>query len=218
VEPERFIPLAEMTGLILPLGEMALRRACMQASRWAHELGLPLRLGVNLSPRQFQDGRLYDLVEGILGETGLPPHLLSLEITESEVMRDFDHAIELLGRLKTLGVHLAVDDFGTGYSSLSYLKHFPIDLLKIDRSFVADVPEHSDDVAIVAAIIAMARSLGLRTMAEGIENRKQENLLRCLGCDEFQGFLYSRPVPADTLVADAAQMDFPAGSGSCLAG
>jgi diguanylate cyclase (GGDEF)-like protein/PAS domain S-box-containing protein len=163
--PDLFIPLAEQTGLINPLGEWVLHTACAQASDWQRAGQPPLRIAVNLSPRQFQRTDLYRKVDRILKETGLPAECLSLEVTESVVMQDVDHAIETLARLKDLGVHLAIDDFGTGYSSLSYLKRFPIDLLKIDRSFIMDIPSIPDDIAIVSADIAMAHQLNIKVQA-----------------------------------------------------
>jgi len=195
VEPGRFIAMAEETRLIQPLGEMILRMACRQASRWWRETGCKLRVVVNLSPLQFQVADLVDRIRQILLESGLPPRGLGLEITETEVMRDFDHGISCLTRLRELGVYLAIDDFGTGYSSLSYLKHFPIDLLKVDRSFVTGLPDDYDDAAIVSAIVALARSLGLRVMAEGVETAAQEEFLRNLGCSAFQGYRFGRPLP-----------------------
>ncbi|HKI51424.1 MAG TPA: EAL domain-containing protein [Geothermobacteraceae bacterium] len=197
VEPDRFIPLAEQTQLIRPLGEMVLLQACQQARRWQDDDLGRLRVAVNLSPMQFQDQDLVTKVRRILDQTGLEPWRLGLEITETEVMRDFDHAIHCLTRFREVGLHLAVDDFGTGYSSLSYLKHFPIDLLKIDRSFISGLPECRDDAAIVTAIIAMGFGLGLKVMAEGVETADQERFLTELGCVAFQGYYFGRPLTAD---------------------
>ncbi len=192
--PDRFIQLAEQTGLILPIGEWVLRTACLQARQW-QVAGLEgVRMAVNISPRQFQHPNLFRIVEGVLAETGLSPHLLSLEVTESLVMQDVDRAIETLLLLKHLGVHLAIDDFGTGYSSLSYLRRFPIDLLKIDRSFIMEIPEIADDMAIVAAVIAMARNLSLKVLAEGVQTPAQQLFLQAQGCDELQGYLFSPPL------------------------
>jgi diguanylate cyclase (GGDEF)-like protein len=199
IPPSDFIPLAEETGLILPLGERILRSACAQTRQW-HEQGLPrIRVSVNVSPRQFQRQNPVHLVERVLADTKLDPDRLELEITESAVMKDADAALETLRGLKSLGAGLAIDDFGTGYSSLSYLRSFPIDALKVDRSFVREVPARTDDAAIVTAIIAMARSLKLRVIAEGVESHVQQDWLRSHGCDEIQGYLISRPLPAEQI-------------------
>lgn len=197
VMPDRFIPLAEHTGLINPIGEWVLRNACAQARAWQLAGQPPLRVAVNISPRQFQRSDLCRTIEQILRETGLDPCWLSLEVTESVVMQDVDHAIETLVRLKDLGVHLAIDDFGTGYSSLSYLKRFPIDLLKIDRSFIMDIPKIPDDIAIVSAVIAMAHQLNIKVLAEGVQSTAQLDFLRAHHCDELQGYLFARPLAAD---------------------
>jgi diguanylate cyclase (GGDEF)-like protein/PAS domain S-box-containing protein len=194
--PAHFIDLAEETGLIVPLGEWVLRTACAQGRAW-RESGLsPLRIGVNLSPRQFQQADLYGTIHEILMETGLKPRHLSLEITEGVVMKDVDHAIQTLARLKQLGVHLSIDDFGTGYSSLSYLKNLPIDMLKIDRSFVMDIPSMPDDMAIVTAVITLAHNLNLKVLAEGVQNDAQKTFLQANRCDELQGYLFGHPVEA----------------------
>jgi len=197
VEPDRFIPLAEQTRLIQPLGEMVLQQACEQARHWQDENLGKLRIAINLSPMQFQDQDLVAKVRRALERTGLEPGRLGLEITESEIMRDFDHAIHCLTRFRELGLHLAVDDFGTGYSSLSYLKHFPIDLLKIDRTFISGLPECSDDTAIVTAIVAMGLGLGLKVMAEGVETAAQKHFLAELGCVAFQGYYFGHPLTAE---------------------
>ena len=196
VPPDRFIPLAEETGLIVPIGEWVLRTACVQNRLW-HEQGRGrLVVSVNLSPRQFRQRNLVELVQRILQETGLPPEYLELEITESMMMHQAEEAIAVLTQLHDLGVRLAVDDFGTGYSSLAYLKRFPVDQLKIDRSFVRDLITDQDDKSIVAAIIAMARSLDLRVVAEGVETKQHLDVLRTLACDEYQGYYFSKPIPA----------------------
>ncbi|MBF0622113.1 MAG: EAL domain-containing protein [Magnetococcales bacterium] len=199
VSPGEFIPVAEETGLILPLGEWILRTVCVQWVAW-HEQGLnPPRLAVNLSARQFQTGGdLLTTIKKILQETGMPPAWLELELTESMVMGSADEALETMNSLRELGTHLAMDDFGTGYSSLSVLKKFPIQTLKIDRSFIRDVEHDNDDRAIVSAIISMARSLKLQVVAEGVEEMEQVDILREFGCDQIQGFLYSRPVDTNT--------------------
>jgi diguanylate cyclase (GGDEF)-like protein/PAS domain S-box-containing protein len=197
VMPDRFIPLAEQTGLIIQLGEWVLRSCCLQAREWQQAGQAPLRMAVNISPRQFQRPDLCREIDAILKETGLDPECLGIEVTESVIMQDVDHAIETLVRLKDLGVHLAIDDFGTGYSSLSYLKRFPIDLLKIDRSFIMDIPAIPDDIAIVSAVIAMAHQLNIKVLAEGVQSIEQRDFLLSHRCDELQGYLFARPLPAD---------------------
>lgn len=197
VSPDRFIGVAEDTGLIVPLGAWVLEEACRRARQW-QDAGLPsLRMSVNLSARQFIEPGLADTVERVLAATRLDPACLELEITESAVMHDTQKAIETLRALKKLGVTLAVDDFGTGYSSLSYLKLFPIDVLKIDRSFVNDITTDPDDAAIVRAIVTLAHSLGLMAVAEGAEEAAQVAFLSHVGCDELQGYYFSRPLPED---------------------
>jgi diguanylate cyclase (GGDEF)-like protein len=189
--PGRFIGIAEETGLIVPIGEWVLKTACTQQRRWT-ELGLPpMRIAVNLSPRQFVHRHLVHDITRALSETGCGPSLLELEITESTVMHDAPRAVALLTELKAMGIRIAIDDFGTGYSSLAYLKRFPIDSLKIDRSFVADVPGDAGDTAITQAIIAMSHSLGLRVIGEGVETIEQLEFLREHGCDEVQGYYFS---------------------------
>lgn len=199
VSPAKFIPLAEETGLIIPIGEWVLRTACTQAKAWK-EAGLPsVRMAVNLSTRQFMQPGLADLIAGILQETGLEPDHLELEITESLLMEDVDKAVNILHILKGQGVCLAIDDFGTGYSSLNYLKRFPIDRLKIDKSFVQDITSSPDDAAITLAVIAMARSLKLEVIAEGVETEAQLAFLRARHCHEAQGYYFSPPLPAEKL-------------------
>jgi diguanylate cyclase (GGDEF)-like protein len=197
VQPNDFIPLAEETGLILPIGERVLRAACAQVREW-QEAGFPsIRVSVNMSPRQFQHQNPVALVSKVLRETGLAPSHLELEITESTLMKDADAALVTLRALKETGVHLAIDDFGTGYSSLSYLRFFPIDALKVDRSFVRELTTRDDDAAIVSAIIAMAHSLKLKVIAEGVEHARHLEWLHAARCDEVQGYHFSRPVPAE---------------------
>jgi diguanylate cyclase (GGDEF)-like protein/PAS domain S-box-containing protein len=197
IPPAQFIPLAEETGLIVPIGEWVLKTACLQNKAWQDQ-GLPwLRMAVNLSPRQFAHESLLHDVARVLNETGLDPAWLEFEITESMVMRDPEHAVTLLRGLKAMGIHLSIDDFGTGYSSLSYLKRFPLDSVKIDRSFIRDVPGDGDDAAITQAIIAMAHSLRLGVIAEGVETEEQLHFLRVNGCDEMQGYHFSGPLPED---------------------
>ncbi|HIJ82608.1 MAG: diguanylate cyclase/phosphodiesterase with PAS/PAC sensor(s) [Magnetococcales bacterium] len=197
VSPGEFIPVAEETGLILPLGEWILRTACQQNRIWRDAGFDRLRMAVNLSVRQFRQRDLFDRVRLILQETGLPPPLLELEITESMVMDNVESVIVTLTRLRSLGLFIAVDDFGTGYSSLSYLKRFPIHTLKIDQSFVRDLTLDSDDAAIINAIIAMAKSLKLNVVAEGVETEEQLNFLRLEGCDEMQGYFFGKPMSAE---------------------
>jgi diguanylate cyclase (GGDEF)-like protein/PAS domain S-box-containing protein len=200
VSPAEFVGCAEESGLIVPIGDWVLRTACTEVQRW-HAAGFTkLGLAVNLSPRQFRQPRLVDAVERALTDTGFDAGLLELEITESVLLGDDPEVSRVLRSLKERGVSIAVDDFGTGYSSLSYLKRFPVDILKIDRSFVRAVPTDLDDVAIVRAIVAMARSLRLRTVAEGVELEDQVRFLRSEGCQEVQGFLYSPALPPTELV------------------
>ncbi|MBC7996175.1 MAG: EAL domain-containing protein [Rhizobacter sp.] len=195
VAPGEFIPVAEETGLIVPLGEWVLREACRQAQAW-QALQPGLRIAVNLSARQFRQKNLVSMIEQALGDTGLAPHLLELELTEGMLMHHADETVRTLSQLDEMGVRLAIDDFGTGYSSLSYLKRFPIHTLKIDRSFMQDLSSGSDDAAIVTAIIALARSLNLQVTAEGVETDAQVVALRKLSCDLAQGFHFARPMPA----------------------
>ncbi|MEA3546904.1 MAG: EAL domain-containing protein [Thermodesulfobacteriota bacterium] len=196
VSPAEFIPLAERTGLILPLGRWVLQTAALQTKKW-WDAGYRLRVAVNLSPRQFQEENLLEMIHAVLAETGLPPAGLELEITESVVMENEEMSLELMAKMSAMGLHLALDDFGTGYSSLRYLKQFPINTLKIDKSFVDNVPGDDENVAITSAIISMARSLKMQVVAEGVETEEQLHFLRQLVCDEMQGYLFSPPVPAD---------------------
>jgi diguanylate cyclase (GGDEF)-like protein len=198
VQPNDFIPLAEETGLILPIGERVLRAACAQVREWQTAGLPPIRVSVNVSARQFQHQNPAALVSKVLQETGLAPAHLELEITESTLMKDADGALATLRALKETGVHLAIDDFGTGYSSLSYLRSFPIDALKVDRSFVRDLTTRSDDAAIVSAIIAMAHSLKLKVIAEGVEHERHLEWLHAAKCDEVQGYHFSKPVPPES--------------------
>ena len=197
IAPTRFIGLAEEMGLIVPIGAWVLRTACLQTMAW-HKAGFgALRVAVNLSPRQFAQQSLVQSIADVLRETGMIPSLLELELTEGTVMHDVDHAIDVLRNLKSLGVHISIDDFGTGYSSLSYLRRFPIDVLKIDQSFVRELSIDADDAAIVRAIITLAHSLRLEVIAEGVENAAQLDFLRAEGCDLMQGYFYSRPLATE---------------------
>ncbi len=200
IPPNEFIPLAEDTGLIKPISEWVLMSACTQCQEW-HSGGMSeLRLAVNLSAKNLYDPKLPDLIQGILSHTGMQASLLQLEITENAIMQNADHTISILKELRAMGIGLAIDDFGTGYSSLSYLKRFPIDILKIDRSFVKEIPENTDDTAITNATIAMAHSLKCKVVAEGVETDEQHHLLRSWSCEMAQGFLYSKPLPAAELM------------------
>ena len=201
IAPGRFIPVAEVSGIIGPLGEWIIGEACRQGQRW-HDEGLPpLTIAVNVSPRQFQLTDLVGCIASALKETGYSAALLELEITESALAEREDEALLTMRQLRDLGLRLAVDDFGTGYSSLAQLKRFPIDVLKIDQGFIRDIPQSEDDMAISAAIIAMGHSMGLSVLAEGVETEGQLAFLRERGCDSYQGYLCSRPVPADEFVA-----------------
>ncbi len=201
VSPDRFIPLADESGLIVEIGAWVMREACSQGRRW-HEQGMTdLSMSVNVSAVQFAQPRLLETVRTTLEDTGFPPDKLVLEITESVLMKDAETTIGMLKALKNMGVRISMDDFGTGYSSLSYLKRFPIDIVKIDKSFVRDINEDEDDAAIIRVIIALARSLRLTTVAEGVETPEQLGFLMREQCDRFQGYFFSRPVDADVLCA-----------------
>lgn len=197
ISPGDFIPVAEETGLILPLGEWVMREACRQSSAWQAQGYPPLPVSVNISPRQFRQKELVAVIRAILEETGLPAELLELEITETTLMHDAEETMIKLRQIADMGVRLAVDDFGTGYSSLSYLKRFPVHKLKIDQGFVRDLGSDRDDAAIVAAIIALAQALGLKVLAEGVETDGQLTALIDYGCSQFQGHLFSPALPPD---------------------
>jgi EAL domain-containing protein (putative c-di-GMP-specific phosphodiesterase class I) len=199
VSPATFIPLAEDTGLIVPIGEWVLKTACAQNVAWQKQGLPPICMAVNLSPRQFKDANLLHAVADALEQSGLSPELLELEITEGVVMSDVDEALEKLLAIKAMGVKLAIDDFGTGYSSLAQLKRFPIDTLKVDRSFIREIPNDIEDKAITEAIIAMGRTLGVTVVAEGVETAEQQAFLRSRSCDEMQGFYFSKPAPPSAL-------------------
>lgn len=196
VPPNQFIPAAEEHGLIVRLGEWILRTACMQNHLWQKEGLPPIRMAVNFSAKQFQVASLCDRIMQILAETELEPQYLELEITESLVMEDQNTTIAMLNKLKSLGMSVSIDDFGTGYSSLSYLRLLPVSKVKIDASFIRETPQNQDDASITSAIIAMAHSLNLRAIAEGVERKEQLEFLRSQNCDAVQGYLFSRPVPA----------------------
>jgi EAL domain-containing protein (putative c-di-GMP-specific phosphodiesterase class I) len=196
ISPMDFIPVAEETGQIVAVGQWALREACRQMSRWQRRYPseTPLFISVNLSSRQFTQPDLLEQVRFILDETKLDPRCLKLEITESVVMENIDKATEMLRQLRALGVRLAIDDFGTGYSSLSYLHRFPIDTLKVDRSFVMRMVDNNENIEIVRTILMLAQNLGMDVVAEGVETKEQLALLRKLGCENGQGYFFSRPV------------------------
>ena len=196
VSPGQFIPLAEETGLIVPIGRWVLKEACAQNMAWQRRGLLPVTMAVNLSPRQFADPHLLHDIDEALLASGMSPVLLQLEVTESMVMRNVSRAIKVLDAIQSRGIRLAIDDFGTGYSSMSLMKQFPIDTIKIDRSFVRDLPNDSEDQAIAQAIISMGKALGMTVIAEGVETFEQETFLRNHACDEMQGFLFSKPLPA----------------------
>lgn len=197
IHPKKFIPLAESTGLIIPIGEWVLKKACQQAQEWKLKGYPPVRIAVNLSSIQFKRADLQNVVERVLKETGIDPNYLELELTENVVMENVNSTIVTLNKLKNMGIMLTIDDFGTGYSSFSYLKKFPIDMLKIDLSFIRDIATNPDDVAIVSSIIAMAHQLRLKVTAEGVEDEEQLSIIRAKKCDEVQGFYFGHPVSAE---------------------
>lgn len=197
VPPETFIPLAEENGLIVPINEWVLRTACSQNQAWQDAGISSLRVAVNLSPRQFQQPNLVATVAWILEETGLAPHFLDLEITETIIIQNVDVARTMLSDLKAMGIHITMDDFGTGYSSLGYLKKLPFHTLKLDQSFIEELADDSQDKAIISAVIALGHGLNLRVVAEGVETQEQLELLRSLHCEQIQGYLFSRPLPVE---------------------
>ena len=201
ISPGEFIPLAEEIGLIVPLGEWVLRTACADAVSWQQSGHPPVRVAVNLSPIQFKDPHLVTMVLDTLRESGLPADSLELEITEGSMMEDTEHTLATLHDLRQAGVHIALDDFGTGYSSMSYLKRMPLTRLKVDRSFVRELPETEEDRAIVRAIVALANSMSYEVTAEGVETDEQVKRLRELGCDSLQGYFFSRPMPPEEISA-----------------
>jgi diguanylate cyclase len=194
--PADFIPVAEECGLLDSIGEWVLREACRQAKLWQRHADRPLRIAVNLSPSQFRLGSLLEMVSSALVAAELEPRFLEVELTETAVMRNPEESIYILESLSRLGVLISVDDFGTGYSSMSYLRRFPIDKLKIDRSFVTEMTSRPEDASIVRAMVSLAHSLNLKVVAEGVETGDQLALLQQLGCDQYQGFHFSAALPA----------------------
>ncbi len=194
VPPIQFIPLAEEIGVIVPIGRWVLNQACAQNMAWQRRGLRPVSMAVNLSPRQFADQHLLHDIDDALAASGMSPVLLQLEVTESMVMRNVSRAIKVLNAIQSRGIRLAIDDFGTGYSSMSLMKQFPIDTIKIDRSFVRDRPRDSEDQAIAQAIISMGKALGMTVVAEGVETAEQQAFLRNHACDEMQGYLFSKPL------------------------
>jgi diguanylate cyclase (GGDEF)-like protein len=196
VPPGKFIPLLEESGLIVPVGEWVIRAACAQLRDWRAAGLEPLPVAVNLAAKQFAQRDIVAVVDAALVEHGVPPHLLEIEITESDAMQDAERVLATLGELSARGVGIAIDDFGTGYSSLAYLKRFPVETLKLDRSFVNGLPGDANDVSIALAVITMAHSLGFKVVAEGVEKAAQRDFLAQHGCDQMQGYLFARPMPA----------------------
>jgi diguanylate cyclase (GGDEF)-like protein len=209
ITPDNFIPLLEDTGLVIPVGEWVLLQACRQCQGW-HDAGYPsLSVSVNLSMKQFRSGSLLASVRSALEESGLPPRFLELELTETVLVDDVEQALDLMRELKDIGVSLSIDDFGTGYSSLNYLRRFPIDILKIDSSFIRDVVRNRGDAAITTTIAVMAKTLRLGILAEGVETREQARFLKTIGCHEMQGHLFGPAVPAGDFGAQLATLDVP---------
>lgn len=201
VMPDKFIKVAENSGLITAIGEWVLRTACSQVRKWQIKGFLTVPVAVNVSAVQFRQDGFAELVKRVLHETGLDPHYLELELTESVLLSNADVMFEVLKDLKQIGLNLAIDDFGTGYSSLSYLRQFPVTKLKIDRTFIRDVAVNADDAAITTAIINMAKCLGLKVIAEGVEDDAQLSFLKETECDEYQGYHFSRPLDVLNVVS-----------------
>jgi len=197
IPPFSFIPAAEESGLIIPIGKWVIRAACLQHQAWRQQGHKPVSIAVNLSAHQFGDAQLLPAIREIMSETDMPPEYLEVEITESVLMQDANKALNILNEMKAMGLKISIDDFGTGYSSISYLKHFPVDVLKIDREFVKDLPGDEQDATITNAIIMLAKALGLTLVAEGVETVEQLHWLRDRDCDQIQGYYFSPPVPAD---------------------
>lgn len=207
VMPENFIPLLEDTGLVIPVGEWVLQQACLQGRRW-HDAGHhSLNVSVNLSMKQFRSGTLLGSVRQALEESGLPPRFLELELTETVLVDDAEQALDLMHELKKIGVTLSIDDFGTGYSSLNYLRRFPIDLLKIDGTFIRDVIRNRGDAAITTTIAVMAKTLRIGILAEGVETREQARFLKTIGCHDMQGFLFGTPIPVENFGSQLGEID-----------
>ncbi|RJS59029.1 bifunctional diguanylate cyclase/phosphodiesterase [Bacillus sp. PK3_68] len=207
ISPNKFIPVAEETGLILPLGEWVLRRGCRQNKEWQNKGYPPLKISVNMSVRQLAHPNIIERIEEILTETGLEAQWLELEVTES-VFADIDHAADTLQRLRDIGIHISIDDFGTGYSSFSYIKYLPVDTLKIDASFIRDIHQNEESQAIVQAVLTLARTLGINVIAEGVESQEQLDVLNEDGCSQGQGFLFSKPLSGEdfeTYLMEAAE-------------
>jgi EAL domain-containing protein (putative c-di-GMP-specific phosphodiesterase class I) len=214
IPPDKFIPLAEESGLIGPIGAWVLHSACSQAKAWLDQGLGEIRIAVNISGEQLRQAHFVDQVAQALADSGLPPGLLELEITESTAMAEPDIMVPRLTELKRMGIDLAIDDFGTGYSSLAYLQRFPLDRLKIDRSFVRHVVSSANDAGIVTAIIAMAHQLSFRVIAEGVETEDQLAFLRAHRCDQVQGYLASPPLTAERFVAWLRCREQPVGAAS----
>jgi EAL domain-containing protein (putative c-di-GMP-specific phosphodiesterase class I) len=195
ISPNEFIPLAEEIGVITAIGEWVLRTACKQAAQWP----IPVTVAVNVSPMQFRGGKLLETVLSALAQSGLPASRLELELTENALMDNTENVLEVLNRFRTLGVGIAMDDFGTGYSSLGYLQTFPFDKIKIDQCFIRDIDAHPDRQAIIRAVNSLASTLGMNTIAEGVETEAEMACIRAEGCDGVQGFLTGRPLEADAI-------------------
>jgi EAL domain-containing protein (putative c-di-GMP-specific phosphodiesterase class I) len=197
VPPGEFISLAEEIGLIVPIGEWVIRQACRDAATWPSAINV----AVNVSPAQFKGDRLVEVIVSALASSGLAASRLEIEITEGVLLQENERTLRTLHRLRALGIRVSMDDFGTGYSSLSYLRSFPFDKIKIDRSFVADITQKPDGDAVIRAIAGLGRSLGMTTVAEGVETEDQMRRIRAEGCTDVQGYLVSRPIPAEALLA-----------------
>jgi EAL domain-containing protein (putative c-di-GMP-specific phosphodiesterase class I) len=206
IAPSEFIPLAEEIGLIVPIGEWVLRQACTEAARWPKQV----TISVNLSPAQFKSRKLVPTVTAALAVSGLPAERLELEITELVLLQESEGAFAILHQLRDLGIKIAMDDFGTGYSSLGYLRSFPFDKIKIDQSFIHDLPTKEDSLAIIRAVVGLSSSLGITTTAEGVETKEQLERLTSEGCNEVQGFLFSPPRPAAEVGHILSEMAAPA--------
>jgi EAL domain-containing protein (putative c-di-GMP-specific phosphodiesterase class I) len=199
ISPARFIPIAEETGLIEPLGDWVLREGCRQRKAWLDAGMPPLKMAINLSAVQMSQPDIVPRIAEILAQTALPPECIELEVTESVLADNQDAIVEKLKAFRAMGIAIALDDFGTGYSSLSYLKRFPLDYMKIDQSFVRGIPGDPDDVAITRTIVALARNLGLKTVVEGVETEEQLAFAKAEGCNEFQGYLFSKPLSVEAI-------------------